>query len=309
MRIGYVSRFREGHATERDMAVALRRAGHEVIELPQDDAATWAMLGDRVARRPIDLVLWQPAHLVGDVPAAVRGAVPVVGYHLDKWWGLRRQTNLVASAFMRCDLLVTADGGHEEQWAALGVKHRWLPPAIDRDEALMEGRHIGGLATDVCFVGSWRRYLPDWPHRRQLIAHLRRWFGDRFGIWPDGAGPVRGQALADIYRSARVVVGDSCIAGGTEYWSDRVPETLGRRGFLLHPEVEGIEAHHRPGEHLITWPAYDWHALRDTLEQWLADDEGRERIAAAGQADVLARHTYDHRAAQLLDLIAEAGLV
>lgn len=307
MRIGYVSRFREGHATERDMAAALRRQGVEVVELPHEDPATWALLGSRVARRPLEWILWTPAHLAGDVPGAVFGELPVVGYHLDKWWGLRREAQLIASAFPRCDLVVTADGGHEERWAELGVRHRWLPPAVDAGEAAMEGRFTPGLSTDVCFVGSWRSYLPDWPHRRQLIGHLKRWFGPRLGVWPM-AGPVRGQALADVYASARVVVGDSCLAGGSRYWSDRIPETLGRGGFLLHPKVDGLELHHLPGEHLATWPAGDWRALREALERWLADDEGRSRLAAAGREHTLAHHTYDHRAAQLLELVRAEGL-
>lgn len=312
MRIAYVSRFREGWATERDMAKALRRAGHDVTELAEADAATWAMLANPVASRPVELVIWTTArqpHASAVDALRSSGRPPLVGYHLDRWWGLRRQREMQTSPFFSCDLLVTADGGHESDWAAAGIRHRWLPPAVDRDEAMLEGRRLPELSCDVAFVGSWRRYLPDWPHRLQLVSHLRQWYGRRLGLWPNHLGPVRGQRLADLYASARVVVGDSCLAGGGRYWSDRIPETLGRGGFLLHPAVDGLGEHFKVDEHLLTWPVGDWQALRAALDRWLADDAGRARVSAAGREHALEHHTYDVRARQLVDAVADAQLL
>lgn len=310
MRIAYVSRFAPGWATEQDLARALERAGHRVRRLAEQSSSTW------LAELPAgaELVIWTTARQAPAEEAAeglhrLRGKVPVVGYHLDRWWGLRRQREVERDPFFHCDLLVTADGGHDAEWASAGIAHRWLPPAVDAEEARLEGRFDPQLAVDVAFVGSWRRYLPDWPHRLELVQKLRSWLGPRFGTWPDHLGPVRGQRLADLYASARVVVGDSCLAGGGRYWSDRIPETLGRGGFLLHPEVEGLGEHFKADEHLATWPAGDWPALQGALERWLLDDAGRAAVAMAGRAHVLEHHTYDVRARQLLELLAEAGLV
>lgn len=309
MRIAYVGRFAEGWATERDMATALRRLEHEVVELHEHQADAWSV----IVRERFDLILWTTAGDAHPLAGATLRLVdePVVGYHLDRWWGLRRQREIASDAFFdsACvDLLVTADGGHDEDWKAVGLRHRWLPPAIASEEAL-EGRYRADLDVDVAFVGSWRRYLPDWPHRRDLVNHLRRWFGDRLGLWPQHAGPVRGPALSDLYASARVVVGDSCLAGAaTRYWSDRIPETLGRGGFLLHPAVGGLEEHFKVGEHLATWPAGNWRALREALAFWITADGERRRIRSAARAHVLEHHTYDVRAAELLAICTEEGL-
>lgn len=75
------------------------------------------------------------------------------------------------------------------------------------------------------------------------------------------------------------MIGDSCFAGspkGAYYWSDRIPETLGRGGFLIHPYVDGLGRqfnlleHDEPvtydAGHLAVWDAGDWEALGDLIE-------------------------------------------
>lgn len=315
MRIAYVGRFAPGWATEDDLAKALARAGHQVTRFGEADPNSWQVLVERAkTTRHFELVLWTTAHtappdIAGDALAVMHERIPTVAYHLDRWFGLRREREIDRSPFFRCDLVVTADGGHSAEWLTRGIKHRWLPPAVDRDEASLSGRFDRDLACDVVFVGQWRRYHPEWPHRRELVRHLRQWFGDRFGLWPDHVGPVRGQTLADLYASARVVVGDSCLSGGGWYWSDRIPESLGRGAFLLHPAVEGLTEHFKVGEHLVTWEAGDWRGLREVLDAWLHDDDGRTTVAAAGRAHVLEHHTYDVRARQLIELVDAEGLL
>ena len=45
----------------------------------------------------------------------------------------------------------TADGGHQDDWAGLGIDHRWLRPAV-RHDAVQKNRPE--CACDVAFVGS-----------------------------------------------------------------------------------------------------------------------------------------------------------
>lgn len=305
MKIGYLGRFAPWWASEREMAGGLRSLGHEVVELDEARPASWA----RLRADPPDLVVWTPAEVARRSGDPTTLGCPVVGWHLDRWWGLRRAAELRRSPWLRCHLLVTADGGHPGAWEAAGVRHRWLPPAIDRSEA-ETGDRRDELVCDVVFVGSWAGYLPDWPHRFRMLTHLRQWYGPRFRAMPINGAHLRGRALSDVYASASVAVGDSCLAGGAErYWSNRVPETLGRGGVLVHPAVEGMKDHHVSGEHLLTWELDDWHGLRTVVDDALADDAGRKRIATAGRADVLERHTFDVRAAQLLAVCAEEGLL
>ncbi|MEX2253026.1 MAG: glycosyltransferase, partial [Thermoleophilaceae bacterium] len=135
-------------------------------------------------------------------------------------------------------------------------------------------------------------------------------------FWPKGREPIyecagvatnqiRGPLLADLYASIKVVVGDSCLLPGDHgrYWSDRIPETLGRGGFLLHPWVGGIDDHFTDGEHLRLWPAGDWRELQRLIEHYLRNDDERRRIAEAGRLHVLENHTYTVRVRQLLERI------
>src|SRR5690606_15314764 len=149
----------------------------------------------------------------------------------------------------------------------------------------------------------------------QLIAWLRDTYGSRCRFWPvAGEPPIRGDALRDLYASVKVVVGDSCFAGdprGVRYCSDRIPETIGRGGFLVHPEVPGVTdgTLYTTGQHLVTWPAGDWQRLRTEIDTALANPDRRRTIAAAGREHVLAHHTYEVRMRQLIDLMCDRGLL
>lgn len=315
--IWQVGNFRPAHSTENHLRQALEGLGHVVIQLQEDDPATWGrLIHDAPADRP-DFVLWTrtwhlPLLPQNDALAALRAAgIPTVAYHLDRWWGLPREHQVLDEPFFRCDVVVTADGGHDDHWAAAGVTHWWAPPGVLGAEASALGAPRREYAADVGFVGSWSSYHPEWPWRRELIQRLRAFYGRRAGIWPRAGSPaIRGPALADLYASVKVVVGDSCLAGGTaRYWSDRIPETLGRGGFLIHPHVEGIEDHYVDGKHLVLVEPGSWPAMHDAIERWLADPDGRRQIAAAGREHVLIAHTYERRMADLIDRLERSRVL
>ncbi len=314
MRVAYAGNFRPEHSTECHVAASLRDLGHEVIPLQEDDPDTWSLLAmGKSSDIGADVFCWTRTWHLPDSPqhealSNLRSlGIPSVMYHLDRWWGLNRQHQIFDEPIFGCDLCVTADGGHDAEWKAAGVNHRWLPPAVYRGEAERVGQFQRPFASDVAFVGSWRSYHAEWTHRMELVTHLRRWYGRRFKAWPNGHRSIRGQMLADLYASAKVLVGDSCLVGDpARYHSDRVPETVGRGGFLLHPHVDGVFPElYVPGEHLDTWPLGDWDALHAKIERWLADDEGRAKIASAGREHVLAHHLYEHRMTTVLKWVAE----
>lgn len=319
MRVAYLGNFGPEHSTENHVARAWEANGHEVRHIQEGEVRAFDV---PAAADGADLFLWTQTQGLADTGGTVEErqrmldtfrfkGIPTVGYHLDRWFGLDREWRVRSEPFFRCDLVVTADGGHQEQFTAAGVKHRWLPPAVSAAEC-EPGSFRPELTDDVVFVGSWRGgYHAEWEHRPQLIDWLRRTYNGRIGLYPvEGLPAVRGESLRDLYASAKVVVGDSCLVGGaTSYWSDRIPETLGRGGFLIHPWVEGIEEHFTDGEHLRLWCLGDWDELHELTERYLADDAERSRIATAGRAHVLANHTYEVRVRQVLDLLCEEGLL
>lgn len=308
--VAYAGNFIPAHSTETHVADAFEHLGATVVRMQENEATTWRALPHVRA----DLVLWTRTwswrdHLAaaGDALAAV--TAPKVGFHLDRLWGLNREHLILGTHpdpfFTATDLLVTADGGHDDRWADAGIRHAWLPPAIARAEAERVGVRRQKYRTRLAFVGSWGEYHSEWKHRRELVLWARTRYQRSIGLWPQVRTPaVRGQDLSDLYASVDVVLGDSCLAGGaTRYWSDRIPETLGRGGFLIHPNVEGLDEHFKVGEHLVTWDVGDWSDLQAKVEHYLEDGPGRAAIAEAGRAHVMAEHLYEHRAARIVDLV------
>lgn len=238
-----------------------------------------------------------------------RRGVPSLGVHLDRWWGLEREGMVRQDPYFGLDLVATADGDHDEQWAAAGVAHVWSPPGVYHGEC-HRGQARAEFASDVAFVGGWQGYgHREWrPRRSAMIRALRHRYGRRFACWPQPGQPaVRGPALNDLYASVPVVVGDSCLVGGPgRYVSDRVPETWGRGGFLLHPWTPYLAEAYPLAP---TWALGDHEALCRQVDYYLDHSEAREQCRAQVHEHVIEHHTYKVRLARLLDVMAEQGLL
>jgi hypothetical protein len=308
------------HSTENHVARALETNGVTVERIHEgrfDWTTGWAV--------DVDLVLWTHTHGFAPPPTHPHQlrflgtlknyGVPTVAIHLDRWFDLQREHQIHGEPYFRCDLVCTADGGNDDRWAAAGVNHHWFPPGVSAPEC-EPGTYRAELASDIAFVGShFGGYHRESTHRSRLIRWLRDAYGDRCRFWPaPGEHALRGETLRDLYASVKVLVGDSCFSGdprGHSYCSDRIPETIGRGGLLVHPDTLGVTdgGLYTSGEDLLTWPAYDWDALRSTIDGALADDDLRAQVSADGRAHVLKRHTYERRMADLLATLTDRGLV
>ncbi len=318
MRVAYVGNFVPEHSTENHVRQAWLDEGHEVVRVQEGDAEELQTLISRV--RDVDLILWtRTADLAAKVgtraqwqmlTVAERAGVPTVGFHLDRWWGLNREATVWESPFFRCAYVITADGGHQEEFESVGVNHFWLPPAVSLPETEL-GEAQPQYRSPLAFVGSWQGgYHKEWAHRADLVKWLQLKYRNQIKFWPQPSQPaVRGEALRNLYASVDVVIGDSCLAGNaTHYWSDRIPETIGRGGFLIHPWVEGLDQHfrttnHYDTPHLFTWNAGDWNGLKTTIEWALNNPDERRLIAAAGREHVREHHTYNRRVNQIMEIV------
>jgi hypothetical protein len=310
MKLAYIGNFKPEHSTESHVRTALLSHGHTVVRIQEDNPDDWENLIAKIAK--LDFVLWTSttafAQKIGPktqlrmLAAAKAAGVKTVGYHLDRWHGLDREPYLYTAPFFRCDLVITANGGAD--WAEVGINHVWLPPAVSLPETEL-GEFNAAYASTVTFVGTWRGYHAEWDHRAFLIDWLKNTYPRDVRFWPRPGQPaVRGKELRDLYASVKVVVGDSCLAGGaTHYWSDRIPETLGRGGFLIHPNVEGLTDHFTPAEHLMVWEAGDFDALQAIIERAITDTTWAREIAMRGRDHVREHHTYERRVEQIIELL------
>lgn len=317
MKIAFLGNFGPSHSTESHLSSSFEFLGHTVTRIQEGD--TPALDVPSIVNGH-DLFVWVQTYSL-----AVQGGsiaerfkmldiirqyqTPSVGLHLDKWWDLPREDQIATEPWFRQDVVMTADGGNQDRWESVGVNHRWLLPGVYEPEARITGHRLRHFTSDIAFVGSWRGgYHPEWPHRQQLVEWLRRNYRSRVKFWPINHA-VRGEDLSHLYASARVVVGDSCLVGTRgHYHSDRIPETVGRGGFLLHPHVDGVMPnHYTSGEHLVTWTLGDWSELTTLIDSYLAYPAERQRIQHQGRQHVLANHTYTVRMQQVLTLLAEEG--
>lgn len=307
-RVMFIGNFGPAHSTENHLRRAMESHGWTVEQAQENDPATWR----RSDQGEFDFVLWTRTwHLpefdqLGFLDRCRDLGVPTVAYHLDRWWGLEREHQVTDEPYFAVDLVITADGGHADEWASLFIEHVWFPPAVLGAEASIDGRLRPEYESPVAFVGSHHQYHGEWPYRMELVAWLGRQYRRVIRFWPQGPA-IRGQDLNDLYASTKVVVGDSClVAPSNNYWSDRVPETTGRGGFLIHPETPGlVEAH----PHLVTYPVGDFVRLKELIDHYVRNDEERIEIARLNRAHTLEHHTYERRVAQLEALMTKLGFL
>lgn len=313
MQVSYVGNFDPSWSTENHIARALENLGHTVQRIPEQ-RLEWLDLPTIVTG---DFLLWtrtggfDPPDHQRQIDAVKAVKVPVIGYHLDRWWGLNREATERGPAapdaspwFWATDFICTADGGHDWKWKELGIKHYWFPPAILSDETDPGTYSPPHRGVDVAFVGNLQNYgHTEWaPYRRQLYSVLKAKYGNSFQVYPRrGQKQVRGRHLADLYATVPVLIGDSCLVGEPErYWSDRIPETTGRGGYLIHPFVEGLQEQHPD---LMTYPLGDFERLTKMVDAALEDSELRQVMARRNCIHTKINHTYEVRMQRLISLL------
>lgn len=313
MRIAYIGNFNRPWCTEVHVAAALAELGHQVVRLQENRTRLDGQTRTMLATRPPDLFMWtrtwgvdarQSASMMAQLRAA---GVPIVSFHLDRYLGIEREGMVASEAFFHTDMLFTPDGG---DWAAHGVRAHWMPPGVDGAEANQVYKpNPRRWPWKVAMVGSYPYPHPDWqPYRRKVVDHLRARYGDAFAVLPADAGskPIRNADLGELYATVPVLVGDSCWPGldpkTLTYWSDRVPETLGRGGYLIHPWAAELQ---RLYPDLTTYPLGDLDALTEQIDFALENPEARQAAARSSRELVLSRDTYRHRMAELVATVTD----
>lgn len=312
MRICYLGNFRPSWSTENHIRLTLQDLGHTVVRV-QEDECRLGPLRDEIAAGTFDLVLYTKTWGLPEGNQAgveffrwCRGRVPTVSYHLDLYFGLNREAGMAGDPFWATEFSFTPDGGSQERFEAMGINHHYMPPAVYREETGLGHADARYGTADIIFVGSYQQYHHrEWPYRRQLIDWLKTRYGGNFRLYGADTSVIRGRALNDLYATAKLVVGDSLCLGFNHplYWSDRIYETVGRGGFLIHPYVPGIEEHFTDGFHCVFYQYGDFDGLEGAIKFWLDQPERRKLIRQAGVTHVYEHHTYHNRMERMLEIV------
>lgn len=323
MKILYVGNFTQKHCTEVHIARTLESLGHEVIRRQENELEPgW------VSTLPDDVELfmftrtWGGYVNLSDLETLRALNIPSVSYHLDLYVGLSRKylhesksldEVLSTDPFWRTDYVFTPDGDPESArvFKRNDVNHCYMKPGVFQPECVLDTQ-VSEQDIDVLFVGGGDRPgspngygHPEWPYRDQLVGWLHDTYGDKFKKFGHPQETVRNEELNRLYWRTKVVVGDSVCLGfdHTYYWSDRVYETLGRGGFMIHPYIKGMEEEFVDGQHLVYYKYGDFEDLKRKIDYYMTHDAERERIRWQGHNFVHRHATYTKRMQTMLDTV------
>lgn len=308
MIITFLGNFEVSHSSESHHARSLECLGHRVILLQETKASAEKILEQALAS---NLFVWihthgwsTPGKPMKEVLAELKEKnIPSLTYHLDLWKGLKRETDMNQDDYWNIEHFFTVDKLMAD-WLNENtqVKGHYLQAGVFHDECYMAAPEP---KYDIIFVGS-KGYHPEWPYRPQLIEWLQKTYGERFKHFGgDGLGTVRGKELNQLYADSKIVIGDTlCINYDYPfYWSDRVYETIGRGGFIIHPHIKGMEEHFTDKKHLEFYPYNNFDELKNLIDYYLVADAEREQIRWQGFEHVKQNHTYLNRWIQILQSI------
>jgi len=144
---------------------------------------------------------------------------------------------------------------------------------------------------DWCFIGH-----PNSMHRIDLLDRMCKEFPNWYVGWRNAAAPGY-NSLDDIaYKMSQSKVGVNYSVNRD--LNMRVFETMGTKTCLLTDSIPDLNDLFENGKHLVTFNSID--EAVDKMRDLLSNDEKRISIANAGYQEVLNKHTYRHRAEEIL---------
>ena len=306
MRIAYVGNFRPRHSTESHISATLEAMDHEVLRIQEDEIKEGTLLRDIASFSP-DLFLWTRTWSgYVKIEDLKRISVPTVSYHLDLYIPISRLAKMKDDPFWKTDYVFTPDGdpGSTAVFKSMGINHHYLRPGVYKPECV-DGRFNQDFSADIAFIGTTSGYHSEWPYRAKLIEFLKNTYGAWFKTWGKPGKSVRNEELNDVLASTKIIIGDSLCPHFThqEYWSDRVYETTGRGGFMIHPRIKGLETEFKEHEEIAFYNYGDFDHLKELIGWYLEHDDYREAVRKAGMNRTKTEHTYHDRMKELLDVI------
>ena len=229
-----------------------------------------------IRRRGYDLYLFVDDGFGYPLPDDLR---PQAYWAIDTHIDFDRERERAAGA----DFVFAAQkNGAEQLSKSLGRDVEWLPLACD---PVIHARQEVPQSYDLSFVGNLIG-----QERMRLVQLLKARFPSIH------VGRHYFEEMAAVYTASRLVFNRS-VADDVNM---RVFEALCSGSLLVTNDLatNGQEELFKTARHLITYG--DDEELLDKIRFYLKNEAARERIAAAGQQEVIAKHTYRHRMERIL---------
>lgn len=312
MKVVLLGNYAVDFTSETHWAKSIESLGHEVARIQETTATTDYILEEALKG---DVFVWVHTHTVNltgsitmqEVLKRLKKAkIPSIAYHLDLYMGLERWREYEHNPYLNSvEYFFTVDKFMAD-WLNKNTKTKayYLQAGVFDQECIMLDQQP--VNYDIIFTGS-RKYHPEHPFRPLLIDFLRANYGMRFiHIGNDGeVSQQRGLRLNQIYRNAKIVVGDTLQINFDYpyYYSDRAFEVPGRGGFSIFPDIKGIEDCYENGKEIVLYKHGDLEDLKSKIDYYLVHTEEREAIRRAGFERTKKDHTYINRWKYILDTV------
>lgn len=333
LRILYVGALWQG-SNARSLCDALHRLGHIVQEVDENHWFSPATrnLSDRLLARALSRRrIWQYNATIQSVAQRFDPEVVLIykgaNVELNTLVRLRRLSRCVANVYPdvsfhshgpripRCiphyDLVVTTKSFHQE----VIPRHFGAVPT----QVVLHGfdpllhRPIGNsLEYDVGFIGTWSRRkelmleaaFAHLPAKVSLVIHGGYWHRARSSrilrcVKSKGVfGFTYSQALATTRINLALLSGSRVGSGLGDQTTARTFEIPGCGGFMLHQRTDEVRQCFSEGEEMACFGSPE--ELSQSVSYYLAHEDERRRIAAAGNARARRDHTIEARASEIL---------
>ena len=285
MKIAYIGNFNKLW-DEEYIAQAFEQLGHQVLRIPE----RLPKIEVQLDQFEPDVVLWAKFQVMKPqfiLDYCKQKGIKTVCWVWDLYWGYQREYIVKNGHMFRADLVFTSDGGHEDRWKELGINHKCIRQGIREEECYKEWDE---KEYDVVFVGTYNHLNKE---RNDIMDKVAKdfdfhWFGKQ------DQDEIRGPKLNRLYGKTKIVIGDSVYS--PNYWSNRVVETLGRGGFLIHQYVEGIEKEY---PYLVTYERGNYQDLKEKIGHYIQNPKAREEIIKKNLDWVKNNHTIKQRCQEL----------
>lgn len=304
MKIAFLGNFRVPYTTESHHRKAWQKLGHEVVALQETEATTEQILDACKDAQAFQFTHTHSWHTPGNklmtevIDTLHYNGVKTLAFHLDVFLGLnqwdKRDDGVGKHPSWKVQYYFSTVGSKQAEFKRRHINHFYLAPGVDAD-GCFEGTPQPHLQVDVGFAGSVN-YHPEWPFRKTLVETLQKHYGPRFRVFQG----YRERPLNNLYASVKVLVGDHCFAGEPLYWSDRLPETTGRGGFIVYPKTEGLTIP------VATYESQNVDSLIAQIDYYLAHEAEREKIRKQCFEHVKANDTYTHRMKTITEVMGLA---
>ncbi len=288
MRIAYIADHRgRGNDDEGAITHALQSLGHEVIRI-QENTPYHSYIDE------CSFVLFHHHWNSPERLSSIK--VPKVFWFFDLIHHLdipNRHTNHLERITRMADIGFCTDG----YWAERNANVFHLMQGVD-ELNLPQQVLKSPQGYPILFAGSTQHQ----PGRKSQCRRLSKVYGKQFIARTGKEEWVYKEDFAKVVAKSKIVLS---LKSPTKpnYWSNRVYNVAGYRGFQLHPFCEMLADHYQDGEEIIYYHSQE--DLENKIDCYLPREAERKRIGANALSRTLQEHTYTHRCRQLLDKVKE----